>query len=404
MEFVYNKSLIGVTKKGEFKVWECVVKDIAGEGYIIRKSGTKGAKLITHTSIVSTGKNLGKANETSPVQQAIKDAESKYNKKWDGGYRTTEEEAVLAANPRANRTFKPMLASSYDKQGKKIKFPCFAQPKLDGIRCLAKRDGNEIIMWSRGGKEFTTLDHFKPALRLILKDGEACDGEIYIHGKSFQEIQKSVSKLRDSTYELEYHIYDYPYGSANSEDTSFKHRVGVLETRMLVAHLVAQTEGNEHFVNSDLMEPGWAGSEYLHKILPVETREISSAQELETYEMLNIQNEYEGIMVRNEDSVYDFGNRSYDLQKVKRFQDSEYEIIDVLEGTGVETGCAVFVCRCGDKTFKVRPTGSHEQRKEWFNLKSSLIGQELKVKYQELTDDGIPRFPVGLGLRQGWDK
>jgi DNA ligase 1 len=397
----YAKKLYGVTKKGAIKIWYCVVKDVAGTGYIIRSSCTKGAKSICHTSIVTKGKNIGKSNETSPVEQAVKDAESKYNKKWDEGYRTTEKAAKLAADPRNNRTFKPMLASSYDKQGKKIKFPCFAQPKLDGIRCLAKRSGDEIIMWSRSGKEFTTLDHFKPAIKLILNDGEACDGEIYIHGKSFQEIQKSVSKLRESTYSLEYHIYDYPYGSCSSKDSPFEHRVDILETRMLMAHLFSQAENSGEY--SDRIEHKCM-SEYLHKIMPVETKEISSALELETYEMLNIQNGYEGIMARNGDSIYTFGHRSYDLQKVKRFQDSEYEIIDVLEGTGVETGCAIFVCRCGGNTFKVRPTGSHAQRKEWFNLKSKLIGQELKVKFQELTDDGIPRFPVGLGLRPDWDK
>ena len=382
---VYKQKLYGVTKKGAIKIWDCVVKDVGGEGYIIRNSGTKGAKMITHTSIVSKGKNIGKSNETSAVEQAVKDAESKYNKKWDEGYRESEEAARAATDPRNNRTFKPMLAVSYDKHGKKIKFPCFAQPKLDGVRCLAKRVGDEIIMWSRGGKEFLTLDHFKDALRALLRDGEACDGELYIHGESFQQIQKRVSKFRNSTLEIKYYIYDYPFGDLSKKDMPFHKRMDTLEARMIAASLSDEVP-------------------FIDKLIPVETKEISNSQELERYEARMIEEGYEGIMARNNDSIYEFGHRSYDLQKVKRFQDQEYRIVDVLEGTGVETGCAIFVCKAGDNTFKVRPTGSHEQRKEWFNLRAKLIGEELKVKFQELTDDGIPRFPVGLGLRPNWDK
>lgn len=382
---VYDKKLYGITKTGALKIWECVVKNIGGEGYIMRTSGTLGAKMIIHTSIVSKGKNIGKANETTPVEQAVKDAESKYNKKWDEGYRLTSEDALKATDPRNNRTFKPMLAVSYDKHSKKIVFPCYAQPKLDGVRCLVRRVGNEIIMWSRGGKEFTTLDHLKPALLEILRDGEAADGEIYVHNSSFQKIQEAVSKKRTKTLELQYHIYDYPFGDNSKKDMNFVERLKVLEARILYA-----------CVKSDDI--------FLSMIIPVDTSILDDQSDLDRFEAKCIEEGYEGIMIRNADSPYLFGHRSYDLQKVKRFVDQEFTIVDVVEGSGIETGCAIFVCKAGDSTFKVRPTGSHEQRKEWFNLRAKLIGEELKVKYQELTDDGIPRFPVGLGLRPEWDK
>jgi len=34
-----------------------------------------------------------------------------------------------------------------------------------------------------------------------------------------------------------------------------------------------------------------------------------------------------------------------------------------------------------------------------FQNGSNYIGQQLTVRYQELTDDGVPRFPVGIAIR-----
>ena len=57
-------------------------------------------------------------------------------------------------------------------------------------------------------------------------------------------------------------------------------------------------------------------------------------------------------------------------------------------------------CQTPDgQTFAVRPTGTHEERKVLFENGDEYIGQQLTVKYQELTDEGIPRFPVGIAIR-----
>ena len=123
-------------------------------------------------------------------------------------------------------------------------------------------------------------------------------------------------------------------------------------------------------------------------------------EEFDLYESRFISDGYEGMMVRNQNSLYKYKHRSYDLQKVKRFVDKEFKIIGGKDGTGRETGLVIFKCVTNDGSeFDVRPMGTHEDRAEVYKNLNSYIGKDLTVKYQELTDDGIPRFPVGISVR-----
>jgi ATP-dependent DNA ligase len=109
---------------------------------------------------------------------------------------------------------------------------------------------------------------------------------------------------------------------------------------------------------------------------------------------------YEGLILRNKAGLYKVGHRSADLQKYKEFMDDEYKIVGFKEGDGVEKGCVIWVCETKKgQTFSVRPRGTHEERIEAFKKASSQVGKKLTVRFQELTDDGLPRFPVGLAIR-----
>lgn len=98
---------------------------------------------------------------------------------------------------------------------------------------------------------------------------------------------------------------------------------------------------------------------------------------------------------------YKIGNRSTDLQKYKKFvEDAEFVITDVVEGKGSEAGCAIYVCRTPEgKSFNVRPKGDVASRRAAYADRAALVGRELIVKYQGLSDDNIPRFPVGISVR-----
>ena len=108
---------------------------------------------------------------------------------------------------------------------------------------------------------------------------------------------------------------------------------------------------------------------------------------------------YEGAIIRNLEGLYEFGFRSNNLIKLKQFDDLEFEIVDVVEATGRDAGTAIFICRCGGGEFNVKPQGSRELRADYFKNADKLIGKMVTVQYQGFSDDGIPRFPSAISVR-----
>jgi DNA ligase-1 len=361
--------LYGKSKNGKIKEWSICVDKINLDCSVVKiEHGYQGGKKQVDSREVNSGKNIGKKNETTPYQQALFEAKSLINKKLDENYAYS-----VAEIPRnSDGMFLPMLAQSYDKHHKKIKFPSWVQPKLDGARMLAKKENGEVRVWSRKGKEILTLTKIKSELDLVLKEGECLDGEVYVHGWDFQRIISAIKKEKDDTNLLEYHIYDSPHLTKTFED---------------------------RFVNSNLREVEVSSLKW------VETKKVENYMELCKNEMTYIILGYEGLMVRNELSLYKYKDRSYDLQKVKRFEDEEFRIIGGKDGVGREEGSVVFRCITEDGLpFDVRPKGTKEERIEWFKELDNLIGENLTVRFQGRTRDGIPRFPVGLRVRPNFDK
>ena len=363
--------LYGKSKSGKIKTWSISVeKTTADSASIEIEHGYIDGKKQYDYKNIGEGKNLGKKNETTPYEQAVFESKSMINKKLDENYAYSIDEIPV----NHEGLFLPMLAHSYDKHSKKIKFPCWTQPKLDGARMLAKKENGSVIMWSRTGKEITTLSKIKEELSNVLEEGECLDGEIYVHGWDFQRIISAVKKERPDTDLLEYHVYDSPSITKTFED---------------------------RFVNSELKDKIESSS----RIKMVATTLSSDLDGLGENESDCISMGYEGLMARNKGSLYKFKNRSYDLQKVKRFEDEEFVIISGKEGTGREEGLVIFRCLNEDGLpFDVRPTGSVEDRAKMFLNLESYIGENLTVKFQGRTSDNIPRFPVGLRVRPRFDK
>jgi DNA ligase-1 len=104
--------------------------DISTDGStIVQVSGLVDGNHVTNVSQCE-GKNIGRANETTPEEQAEIEAQAKYTKKLKEGYFKSKEEATN------NVVILPMLAKVFSKEEKKVVYPCFAQPKLDGMRGL----------------------------------------------------------------------------------------------------------------------------------------------------------------------------------------------------------------------------------------------------------------------------
>jgi DNA ligase-1 len=138
-------------------------------------------------------------------------------------------------------------------------------------------------------------------------------------------------------------------------------------------------------------------------VVLVRTEQVAVLSEFRQFFAEFVEAGYEGIMLRNAAGVYRANYRSNDLQKYKEFMEDEYRIIDFTQGEGRDAGAVIWVCETADgKEFCVRPRGTIQQRHAWFNDGASYIGKNLTVVYQELTEEGKPRFPIGKAVRDGY--
>ena len=107
---------------------------------------------------------------------------------------------------------------------------------------------------------------------------------------------------------------------------------------------------------------------------------------------------YEGAIIRNMHSLYIEG-RSNDLMKLKKFDTNEFEIVDVIEASGLDKGTAIFKLRAGENLFHARPVGSKSLRSQYLRDKDNLIGKYCTIQHQGYSDAKVPRFPVALTIR-----
>jgi DNA ligase-1 len=321
---------------------------------------------------IESGKNLGKKNATTAAEQAASEARSAWDKKKTGGYAESLDDAHVpgvadAAAVAAHEAILPMLAHDYSKRGKDIKFPCYVQAKLDGVRCIFKNG----VLTSRQGKVFPDMEHITTDLEgveLVL------DGELYSDTLTFQQFVGLVRKKKHNAAEkvllrqVKYWVYDCV------NDEPFENRIETLWEM-------------------------FGERSYDHiKLLP--TDECKTKAELKGFHDRFVAEGKEGLIIRNKAGLYQLAARSKDLQKFKEFEDAEFTVVEYTDGVGSEKGLVIWVCETEDKKkFSVRPRGTHEERAELFEDAESYVGKKLTVRYQELTEDGIPRFPVGIAFR-----
>ena len=346
-------------KKGNVRVWRIwTIEDT-----IYTAHGQQDGQMQTAEKKV-VGKNIGRKNETTPSAQAEFDANSMWKKQLDKGY-------VDDLNRVDEIVYLPMLAMDFEKRKGKVEYPVDVQPKLDGVRCLAMWDKDRVKLLSRKGKEYQVA-HIAEELESILQPNMILDGEIYIHGFTFQEISRRVKKHRpQESRQLQYHIYDV-------------FTIGEEATEWFARHkMLTRT-----VINSS------------PSIITTPTKKAHSEKEVYTLQKFWVSEGYEGAIVRETNAPYEVNNRSSHLLKVKDFKDAEYKIIGYSEGVGKFVGCVIWKCITEQEIeFNVVPKGTLKQKKEWFEEGDKHIGSWLKVKFFELSEDNVPRFPVGLGIR-----
>lgn len=385
--------LYGTEKNGKTKIWKAVVyyDDVNKCAMSSIEFGQLEGKKQTASREYKEGKNIGKKNETTPLQQCVNETKKKWSDKKEkesytenfnniNNINNEEKEDVRNSVQEDNKYF-PMLAHTYDPNSNKKKktdivFPCYVQPKLDGLRCIMYTDkkGN-VLCQSRTGSYFETMDHISQELKSYLK-GKILDGELYTNEMPFEELAGLIKKKKiteedkQKLINVKYHVYDII-------DENKKY----LERYIDILNLLSEKQ-------------------YKY-VVSVPTHTINSINMFKKFFGEFIEMGYEGIMLRNTEGIYRCNYRSHDLQKYKEFKESEYTITGFKEGDGRDKGTVIWICKTeDDKEFSVRPKGTMESRREFFENGKNYIGKKLTVIYQELSEMGVPRFPVGKDVRE----
>lgn len=359
-------TLFKLTSTEAVQTWSIGVE----KNIIVVLHGQQGGKIQRTEETIKEGKNIGRSNQTTPEEQAWAEATAKWESKIKKGY-VEDIGRALKKESDVEGGYLPMLAHKFADHGYKIQYPAYIQPKLNGHRCLATIENGVAKLWSRTRKPITSCPHIVEELQTIYPTGtHNLDGELYNHAykDNFEELASLIRQEvpADNCTEVQYHIYD-------------KSAPGDFEDR--VEELFCELAGIFKYIKMTYSK--WVDNE---DEMMVEFESFLKAG-------------YEGAMARNAKGEYQ-GKRSYNLQKVKEFQDAEFKIVGIKEGRGSYAGCGIFICHsptapAGEDTFDVKMRGPKERLAEFLKDPSLWQGKELVVKYQYMSKYQIPIFPVG---------
>jgi len=437
-EFPELYCLDKLKKKRLWKIW--VEEDV-----IYKMSGLEDGKLITHTR-QHTSKNIGKINETTPFEQAVRVAQREWVKQIDknykpdskdlngvvmyqnvlkekrenGGHNINATVKMKGSQPKKSvsiqspfikeeiETVIPMKATVWDVSTPhnlinvkpnvlkhfNLNDGFYLQPKYDGWRCLVNYTSSGVILTTNTKKQYPWFENLRKQLQLFynvnpkLKEYMAIDGELYTHHMTdnsreiddstrFSMIQSICAITNKSPHHLENQINYYIFDLVHPLYLQSKRVIDMKELKI---------------------------PKECPNIKISETVFVNSLSEISTYYNSVIQQGYEGIIVRAYDLKYVPNHRSLKMRKIKTMQDSEYLITGVEVSPGVSKENFVWVCETEDgKKFKAKPMGCKEDKLKWYANRENYIKKYLTVKFQEYTDDGIPRFPIAKEIRLNGD-
>ena len=263
--------------------------------------------------------------------------------------------------------------------------------KLDGVRCICFVNKVFNDTWiefkSRQNKTITTLDNLVEPIKEFTKNlGQGCyvlDGEICIMddngNENFQGLMQEVTRKGHTIEKPRYNVFDI----LTLDEFDGKQVSPNFTDRL---NLMTNLEDNANV-----------------KVL--EQERVTSQEIFDKWTTMAQENSWEGCMLRK-DAPYKRG-RSKDLIKIKKFQDAEYIVEGIIEGTATynEGGAkeypvvaALIITHKGNQV-KVGSGLSKEQRIGWLQNPEEIIGKTVTVQYFEETQDSKTkeyslRFPV----------
>lgn len=368
------------TSKGQIQEWAITSCD----GFYYTEEGVSGGTITRNKNHTVEAKNIGKKNETTPLQQAEIEAQAKWDKKLKTGYAKSVSEIDSVAFK------KPMKGYKWKEYAHKVIFPVSYQDKLNGVRAQAEADATR----STGGEIFHSIPHIHKALEPIFKaypdifiDGENFNFKLKQHLNRLTEIVNVNITPKDITPELleeakeivQFHVFDAYGFEGIGKDTPWEQRYAAL------AKLLMKFAPEFVF------------------LLPYKV--AKNLKELMTALDKNKAEGGEGLMVRWGDCPRKEG-KSTMMLKLKHYDDDEFEIVDIVEGNGNWAGCAKTIrlklnkpSPRGDTEFDSNIRGDEEWLRELLRDKKKYIGELATTEFQHYSEYQIPQLPYVTSIR-----
>lgn len=351
--------LFGKDSKGKLREWRISTEF---EMVVMEYGLLEGKK--ARKEIPCEAKNVGRANATTPVEQAVVEAEAKWVKQKKSGYFETQAEA-LAYTPK-----NPMLAKDYKDHKAKVTYPCYLQPKLNGVRMLTEKVGNT---WSKSGEPMAYPAGWVHLTAYAEATG-GLDGELFagLRGLSLQEINSARQNDNEDTQKLRYYVYDIP-----RPGIPFKERVELMKLYVVAAP---------------------------PEVVFVESFLVHSEEEGDALYQKWVDEGHEGAVYRSLEGEYEFERRSEHLIKRKPRPTAEGRIVKVVKDR-IGQGLCTVECLNGEQKGQLVDMLMLKKAVDGMNARLyesalTLVGKTIEYAYEELSDSLIPTKPVGERLRE----
>jgi DNA ligase-1 len=260
-----------------------------------------------------------------------------------------------------------------------VKQGVYVSPKLDGYRCLAICSYGQVELFSRNGTEFENFPSIKATLESLCEDTSfILDGEIM--SDDFNAMQQTAmsSKSKKSVGDVKYHVFGWiPVNEFNS--SNFKM---VTKERLENLDLFFQQNPN------------------LSNIVKVDQTLVNSVDKILELERKYLAQGLEGAMALPNIPYY-LGKKSNRLMKFKTMKSMDCKIVGMYEGEGKYAGMlgGLKLIQENGLECDVGSGFTDDDRNNIWNEKTLAIGRIAEIKYQDLSADGVMRFPVILRWR-----
>jgi ATP-dependent DNA ligase len=434
---LYRKDAINNPTNDKIRVWK--IEFFNNE--LITQQGISNGAIQEYRRKIETNSSGRTIHE-----QAFLEMKQRYKSKLQEGY---IDDFAKLDKKLSDIFYECQLAMTLDPEKPKVikSYPAYVSWKLDGIRNLVlSLDNKSIICKSKENNivEVPRLNHIRSILAEFIQylpRFKHVDGELYCHGYSLQTLKSWYSgtkTVHENHRKLNYYIFDMYMENRPAEFRYMQLVSAYLEFYGLMDSVLDLLEKSGVKL-TELPKKGYLESEEKNRLLysviskvlvefyescnpPIQIVPqfpIYSFDEIKKYHDSFVGMDYEGIMIRK--GSYDYKEkkeltgkilaesyyrerRNINLYKFKYFLTDEAFITDVEMGKGTYEGAAILCLSnkkfANGKIFKACPKGfTIEERKELYKNKKGLIGKQATIKFQCLSDDGIPIFPVCIAIR-----